>query len=97
MAQDLTKNDIDYLADLARISISDDEKERMVKDLSGIIAYVSELSAVTIDGGIAPEAGALRNVMRPDGEPSPGGEYRDALLANAPDQEDGNYKMKAIF
>lgn len=96
MAEHLTRQDIDHLAELARISISDEEKDRMVKDLSGVLAYVSELKEVASSAG-KPEAGALRNVLRSDGQPSGGGEYRDALLRNAPDSEDGYYKMKAIF
>lgn len=93
----LTREDIDHLADLARLSVSDGEKDRLTKDLGSVLAYVSQLEEVTTDAGSAPEAGALRNVMREDGEPSPGGAYTEVVLRNAPATEDGYFKTKKIF
>ncbi len=93
----LEKKDIDHLTELARLFVPEEEKDALVKDLQAILAYVSELNAVTADTGAAPEAGALRNVMREDDIPTPGGTYTEAILANAPKVENGYVKVRAIF
>lgn len=93
----LTRDDIDHLADLARLAVADEEKDRLATDLGGILAYVSQLEEVTTEASPTPDAGVLRNVMREDGEPTASGTYTEAILANAPETEDGYFKMKAIF
>jgi Asp-tRNA(Asn)/Glu-tRNA(Gln) amidotransferase C subunit len=62
-----------------------------------ILAYVGELSSVATEDDIAPRAGDLRNVLRPDETPRAGGEFTQAIIANAPDEEDGYVKVKQIL
>ena len=42
-------------------------------------------------------AGDLRTVMRSDDEVYQGGEFREAILANAPRTEDGYFKVPKII
>ncbi len=93
----LTKEDIEYLAALARIEISEEEKGELPGKLDPVLAYVSEISKVVTEGDTKPVAKELRNVMRPDENPNPGGEYTDAILANAPSKEDGYVKVPRIM
>jgi len=93
----LTRADIDHLAALARLAIPEEEKDRLVKDLGGVLEYVSELNELDIEITAADRAGALRNVMREDAEPTPGGTYTSAILENAPDKKDGYVKVRQIF
>jgi aspartyl-tRNA(Asn)/glutamyl-tRNA(Gln) amidotransferase subunit C len=91
----LSKDDVTHLAELARLALSDEEKERLVKDLGGILEYVSEISGVvTTDTGPVP--GDLRNVLRAD-EATEGGEYSKDILANAPATENGYIKVRRIL
>jgi aspartyl-tRNA(Asn)/glutamyl-tRNA(Gln) amidotransferase subunit C len=61
----LSKDDVTHLADLARIKLSDEEKERYVKDLGGILDYVSEISeVVTDDVGLVPSRGISWRTLR---------------------------------
>lgn len=93
----LKKEDIEHLATLARIKISDEEKAEMVKKLEPVIAYVSDISKVATAEDAIPRVGALRNVMRADENPNAGGTFTDAILANAPHKEDGYFKVQSIM
>jgi aspartyl-tRNA(Asn)/glutamyl-tRNA(Gln) amidotransferase subunit C len=101
----LTKADIENLSVLARVAVSDEEKESFAVQLDSVLAYVSDIRKVaTADAGALFEAqtplaraGELRNVTRPDTEPAEGGSYTSAILANAPDSEDGYVKVAKII
>lgn len=92
----LKPEDIDHLATLARIKLSDKEKAEFPKQLEAILAYVGEISeVVTEDRPVAP--GLVKNVMRPDNDATPPGSYSDAILKNAPETEDSYIKVKQII
>lgn len=93
----LTKDDIKHLSTLARIAVSEEEEESLAKDLGAVLGYVSEVSAVATKKDAVPSAGDLRNVMREDDDAYSGGEFTDMILKNAPDTEDGYFKVKQIF
>ena len=100
----LKKEDIEHLATLARVHISDEEKESFATQLDSVLEYVSEISQVATDEaargeGLAPieRAGALRNVTRSDDTPNPGGEFTEDFLANAPDHEEQCVKVHKII
>jgi aspartyl-tRNA(Asn)/glutamyl-tRNA(Gln) amidotransferase subunit C len=44
MPGNIDKKSVEHLADLARINLSEDEKERLVKDATSILVYFEELS-----------------------------------------------------
>lgn len=86
------KADIDYIARLARMELTAEEKSALEKDLTSIIGYMDTLSAIDTTGVEPMEhVLGLTNVMRADASvPS----YpRDELLACAPKQEDGFYDV----
>lgn len=93
----LTKQDIEHLGTLARMNISPDEQEGLAKDLDSVLVYVSEVSQVTTEEDVIPRVGDIKNVMRGDINPFPGGGFTDMILANAPDTEDGYIKVKQIL
>ncbi|HDQ16898.1 MAG TPA: Asp-tRNA(Asn)/Glu-tRNA(Gln) amidotransferase subunit GatC [Candidatus Vogelbacteria bacterium] len=45
----ITKEEMDKLADLARLAISPEEKQRLMADLASILDYVNQLPAGEID------------------------------------------------
>lgn len=59
--------DIDYVANLARIDLTDDEKQRFADQLGGILDYFEQLSKVDVSG-VEPMAHAFQveNVLRED-------------------------------
>jgi aspartyl-tRNA(Asn)/glutamyl-tRNA(Gln) amidotransferase subunit C len=92
----LTSNDVAHVARLARLSLSDEELERMRSQLSDILAYIEMLQEVDVTG-VEPTAQVtgLETVMRPDVVSA--SLSREAVLANAPDQREGMFRVKPVF
>ncbi len=84
------------MANLARLGLSPEEKERYREQLSAILDYAEMLNQLDT-AAIPPTASVLplRNVMRPD-EPEPSLPPED-VLANAPRQEAGQFRVRAIL
>ena len=92
----VTPEQVDHVAALARLGISQEERTRFAEQLSGILDHFQALQALNTED-IPPTAQVLdlRNVMRPDtARPSLG---REAVLANAPRQEDGFFRVQAVL
>jgi aspartyl-tRNA(Asn)/glutamyl-tRNA(Gln) amidotransferase subunit C len=91
----ITIQDVEHVARLARLSLSEAEKELYAVQLSRIIENFNELSAVDTTG-IEPMAHVLPvvNVLRDDEvKPSLG---REVLLANAPSREGDFFRVPKI-
>ena len=92
----MKKEDIEKLAVLSRIDISEQETAELLLEMEAILGYVSEIGeAVTEES--RPEAGALRNVMREDNDPHEEGLYTKKILDEAPETEEGFIKVKQIL
>ncbi len=88
--------DVEHLAGLARISISDSEKELLRHDLEEILSYVSNIKEVTAEIP-TPAAGELCNVLRIDAEPHESGIFTEALLSAAPARQGNRVVVKKIL
>ncbi len=87
---------VDHVARLARLALSDEERQRMQVELAAILEHVEKIQALELDG-VAPTSHSipLRNVMRAD-EVRPSLDQATAL-ANAPETEDGRFKVPRII
>jgi len=95
-AMSLTQDDVRHIARLARLRLEPGEVERYASQLGAILDHFSTLSAVDT-AHVEPTANPLplRNVMREDiVKPSL---PRDEALANAPQQEDGHLRVRAVL
>jgi len=92
----IEKKDVEKLAELSRIDISDEEKGMLIKDLDAILGYVSEVHEVAASE-VEPEVGKLHNVMRVDENPHKSGEFTKEIIEEAPDTKDGYIKVKKIL
>ena len=92
----LTIEEVKHVARLAGLRLSSEELETMRAQLSHILDYIDMLKEVDV-GDVPPTAQVteLLNVMRAD-EVRPS-LPREDVLANAPDQQDGMFRVKAIF
>ena len=92
----LTRDQVLHIAKLARLGLSDDDVERYRAQLSQILDHFQALGEVdTAD--LPPTANSLplQNVMREDVDrPSLSAE---AIVANAPDVEDGFVRIRAVL
>ena len=89
--------DIEVLAALARIGLTDEEKKALLKDAEEILAFVSKVQEVEVDMRAEEGIGVPHNVMREDVEPHETGIYTERLLKAAPNVEDGYVKVKKIL
>jgi aspartyl-tRNA(Asn)/glutamyl-tRNA(Gln) amidotransferase subunit C len=94
----LTRTQVQHIAELARLQLSDDELNRMTEQLSAILDYAARLNELDTEA-IPPTASVvpLENVMREDAiAPSL---PRQAVLANAPDKDDKDefFRVRAIL
>jgi aspartyl-tRNA(Asn)/glutamyl-tRNA(Gln) amidotransferase subunit C len=92
----LSLEEVQKVARLARIRLSPEEQERMRSQLSNILSYIELLQEVDVSG-VVPTAQVtdLTSVLRPDElRPSL---PREQVLANAPDQREGMFRVKAVF
>ena len=92
----ISLQDVEHVARLARLELSPAEKERMRRELDGILAYIDKLRALDTSG-IAPTSHAVpvTNVMRDDVErPSL---PQDEMLANAPDRQGDLFRVPKII
>ena len=92
----LTRDQVKHVAELAKLKLTEAEIDLFQEQLSAILAYADRLDELDT-ASIPPTAGVLplRNVMRAD-EPRPSFP-REAMLANAPDAEDGFVKVKIVL
>lgn len=87
--------DIDHVARLARLDLTDDEKDRLRVQLAVILEHAAAVGEVAT-ADVPPTSWAIprSNALRDD-EPA-SSLARDAALANAPDVEDGRFKVTRI-
>ena len=92
----ISAKDVAHVARLARLDLSDEEKERMGRELDGILTYIDKLRALDTSG-IEPTSHAVpvTNVMRDDvaGPSLP----RAETLANAPDRQGDLFRVPRII
>mgnify|MGYP006304928905 CR=1 FL=1 len=94
MADDVSM-DIEYVAHIARVSLSDEEKSRFASQLKDVLEHFKKLQQVDVDG-VEPIAHPfdLNNVWRED---DPGETWGpDIALKNAPAQRDGQVVVPKV-
>lgn len=92
----ITRKDVENVALLSRLEMKEDDVEKFTGQLNAILDYIDVLSKVDTSG-VEPTAHVLplKNVMRADeAQPSL---PRELALANAPEQEDGYFKVPKIL
>ena len=92
----ITKQEVEHVARLARLELSEQEKEKLTDQLSNILTYVEKLNELDTTG-VAPTSHVLdiSNVMRSD---TPEASLpQERALANAPDKAAGHYKVPKII
>ena len=95
-APKITIAQVEHVARLARLELSATEKERMRRELDGILSYIDKLRALDTSG-VEPTSHAvpLTNVMRDDVE-RPSLPQAEAL-ANAPDRQGELFRVPKII
>ena len=89
--------DVQKLAQLSALTITDDQATTMTDELNEILGYVEQLNEVDTEG-VEPtyQVNGLENVTRPDEIVDMGVSQAD-LLKNAPQQQDGSIKVPRVL
>ncbi|MCE5301760.1 MAG: Asp-tRNA(Asn)/Glu-tRNA(Gln) amidotransferase subunit GatC [Planctomycetaceae bacterium] len=92
----ISRAEVEKVSLLARLSLSDEELDRMTSQLGDILGYVDQLSELDTEQ-VEPMAHALdfANVFRADAVQS--SLDREAALANAPHRDDECYRVPAVL
>jgi len=92
----ISREEVQHVARLARLSLTDEELERMREQLDAILAYIDKLRELDVEG-VEPTSHAvpLVNVMRDD-EVTPV-LPQEAALANAPDRAGEFFRVPRII
>lgn len=100
----ISKDEVEKIADLARIEITGKEKTKYSEELSEILGYVDKLNrADTSEVSETSQVTGLENVYREDivSEATQVDKNkiknREKLLKNAPDQKDSYIKTRAVL
>jgi aspartyl-tRNA(Asn)/glutamyl-tRNA(Gln) amidotransferase subunit C len=92
----LTRADVEHVAKLARLALSDDEIEQFTVQLGAVLEHFASVAALdTSDVPPTSHPIPLTNVLRPD-TPRPGLD-RDVVLSMAPAAEDGRFRVPRIL
>jgi aspartyl-tRNA(Asn)/glutamyl-tRNA(Gln) amidotransferase subunit C len=86
--------DVEKLAEMARIDLSMEEKQAVLKDMDGILAYIKSIQEAEVED-VFPEY-EIKNVWRED-EVLPHDFSKEAIVNQFPDQERGFLKVKKIL
>ena len=91
----LTIEEVEHIAWLARLGLTQQEKARMAEQLSGILDHFQTLNELDTEE-VKPTSHplALSNVMRPDAVGAPC--ERDLLLGNAPQRDEQHFIVPRI-
>ena len=93
----ITVQELEHLAQLSRIDLSEDDKKSLVKEFDSILGYVDQLKKVEVSLDASERVGAVKNVMRPDKVENTTPEDRERLLNEAPDREGDFIAVKKIL
>ena len=87
MANIISDETIDYVGILAKLELSDEEKEQAKKDMGEMLDYIDKLNELDITG-VEPMSHVfpVNNVFREDVVEN--GDGREQTLANAPEEKD---------
>ena len=93
----LTRQDIEHLADLSRLALSEEELHKMQTDLESILGFVDQLKEIDTSN-VEPMSmpakaeGWREDVARPSSE-----ETRDLILSNFPQRKGDLLKTPGVF
>jgi len=92
----ISRSDVEHVAMLARLGLTDEEIQRLTGELAAIVEYAAAVSSLdTADVPPTAHPLPLVNVFRPD-DPGPALD-RDEVLAQAPATEHGQFRVPRIL
>lgn len=96
MANIISDETIEYVGILAKLELSDEEKEQAKKDMANMLDYIDTLNELDTSG-VEPMSHVfpVNNVFREDVVIN--GDDREEILANAPEAKEGAFVVPKTF
>lgn len=96
MANIISDETIEYVGILAKLELSDEEKEQAKKDMGSMLDYIDKLGELDTTG-VEPMSHVfpVKNVFREDVVTN--GDEREKILKNAPGEKDGMFVVPRTF
>jgi aspartyl-tRNA(Asn)/glutamyl-tRNA(Gln) amidotransferase subunit C len=96
MANIISDETIEYVGILAKLELSDEEKEQAKKDMGSMLDYIDKLGELDTTG-VEPMSHVfpVQNVFREDVVAN--SDTREELLSNAPEEKDGMFVVPRTF
>lgn len=92
MANVISDDTIDYVGILAKLELSQEEKEQAKKDMESMLDYIDKLNELDTEDVVPmSHTFSVHNVFREDVVTN--GDDRENMLFNAPEQKDGAYQV----
>ena len=96
MAGKISRREVEKIAQLARLELSEPEMERYAEELGAILSYIDKLKEVDTENvAITSQVNGLSNILREDKVAA--SEDFVQLVKMAPEHEDGLIRVKAVF
>ena len=94
----LSKEEVEHIANLARLDLSEEEKIKYQKELSDILSYIDKLQEVdTSDVDGVAQVGDIFNIYREDEAQDWDATEKQAALGLAPEFKNDQYKVKKVL
>lgn len=92
MANIISDETIEYVGILAKLELSEEEKEQAKKDMGSMLDYIDKLNELDTSG-VEPMSHVfpVHNVFREDVVVN--GDDRENILKNAPEEKDGSFAV----
>lgn len=96
MANIISDETIEYVGILAKLELTDEEKQAAKSDMGRMLDYIDMLGELdTSDVEPMSHAFPVQNVFREDEVVN--GDERDKIIANAPEEKDGMFVVPKTF
>ncbi len=91
----ITEETVTHVAKLARLALTPEETQQYAKELSKILDLVDQLNELDLASDTLAAMAGEATLYRPDEVAKP--MDRDVLLSNAPQEEDGFFRVPQIL
>ncbi|MFC1501173.1 Asp-tRNA(Asn)/Glu-tRNA(Gln) amidotransferase subunit GatC [Elusimicrobiota bacterium] len=94
----ITKKDVEYVARLARLELTEKEKGQFASQLESILSYIDQLNEVDTKS-VKPTSHVLdlSNVWREDKVKKSSDELIEKIINNSPEKEDNFFKVSKVL
>lgn len=94
----ISREEVEHIAELSRIELTETEVEKFAKEISDVLVYVKQLQEVdTSQVDPIAQVTGMTNVFREDVLEDSGEEAKAIISQNYPDSQDGYIRVKQIL